>query len=291
VWSSAAIAGPLLYFASNDGNIYALDKNSGSERWRFKTDDRIFCTPIAADGMIYCGSDDGSMYALAGVPDPDTSAVKVKRAVFWDAKTGVTGRWFSAGTDEWIRDYFKKEGYEVVDSKGLQGFMEDQIGSKTRSVVVFADHRIPREVVREESENALIRLYLNAGGKIVWLGPDPLAWKRDSTGAMTGIDYSIPQKVLGLHYPGLQLEGIGWYGSRVTADGTRWGLRGWWVGLGWIDAKQVTTVLAVDEQGMASSWVRNYGGAEGTGLVQLWVPRDRHVDLFPIRLAAEYGLY
>jgi outer membrane protein assembly factor BamB len=290
VWSSAAIVGPLLYFASNDGNIIALDKNTGSEYWRFKTDDRIFASPVAADGMIYCGSDDGSLYALAGTTDPDTTSPKAKRAVFWDSKAGVAGKWFSAATDEWIRDYFKGEGYEVVDAKALESFMRNQIGSRAGSVVVFADHRVPKEVVREESENALIRQYLNAGGKIVWLGPDPLAWKRDSIGRMTGIDYSIPQKVLGLHYPGSQLEGIGWYGSRVTPEGMKWGLNGWCVGLGWIDAREVSAVLAVDEHGMPSSWVKNFGGAEGSGLVQLWIPRDRHIDLYPIRLAAEHGL-
>jgi outer membrane protein assembly factor BamB len=290
VWSSAAVIGSLLYVASNDGSIHALDKNTGTERWRFKTDDKIFGSPIAADGMVYCGSDDGFMYALAGTSDPDTSVSHLKRAVFWDAKPGVSGRWFSAGTDEWIRDYFKGEGYQVVDAKGLEGFMKDQIGSGARSVVVFADHRVPPEVVREESEHALIRQYLNAGGKIVWLGPDPLAWKRDSTGKMMGINYAIPQKVLGLHYPGSQVEEIGWYGSRVTSEGTKWGLKDWWVGLGWIDARQVSTILAVDEYGKASSWVKNFGGGEGTGLVQLWIPRDRHIDLYPIRLAAEYGL-
>lgn len=290
VWSSAAIAGSLLYIASNDGNIYALDKNTGSERWRFKTKDRIFASPVATDGMVFCGGDDGFLYALAGSTDPDTSAANLKRAVFWDAKRDIQGQWFSSGFDEWIRDYFKGEGYEVVDSKGLGRFMSDQIDARSRSVVVFADHRVPADVVEEESEHALIRRYLNAGGKIVWLGPDPLAWRRDSVGRMTGIDYSVPLKVLGLHYPGSQLEEIGWYGSRVTSEGTKWGLGGWWVGLGWIDSAQVSSVLAVDEYGRASCWVKNFGGRGGTGLVQLFVPKNRQFDLHPIKLVAEFGL-
>lgn len=60
--------------------------------------------------------------------------------------------------------------------------------------------------------------------------------------------------------------------------------------MGWVDPNQISTVLAVDENGMASSWVKNYGGPEGTGLVQLWLPRDRHADLFPVKLAAEFGI-
>jgi hypothetical protein len=107
---------------------------------------------------------------------------------------------------------------------------------------------------------------------------------------MLGIDYSDAQKILGIQYPGTRLEGIGWYGATVTEEGKKWGLHGWWVSLGWVDPGQVSTVLARDENGMASGWVKNYGGPEGTGLVQLWVPRDRHSDLFPVKCAAEYKL-
>jgi outer membrane protein assembly factor BamB len=289
VWSSVAIAGSIAYFGSNDGNLFALDRVSGAERWRFKTNDRIFSSPVAADGMVYFGSDDGNLYALKGSTAFDTSSITPRKVVFWDSKPGG-GKWFSTGTDEWIRDYFKQEGYKVVDSRGLEEFMREQLGSKARSVVVFAAHRVPASLVKEESPEALIRKYLDAGGKIVWLGPDPIAWKRDSTGKMLGIDYSVSGKILGIKYPGASLEGIGWYGATLTEDGLAWGLRGWWVGLGWVDPGQVSTVLARDENGMASEWVKNYGGPKGTGLVQLWVPRDRHTDLYTVKCAAEYGI-
>jgi len=289
VWSSAAVAGSIVYFGSNDGNLFALDRVSGAEQWRFKTNDRIFSSPVASDGMVYFGSDDGNLYALKGSTTREPRTTSPRKAVFWDSKPGA-GSWFSAGTDEWIRDYFKREGYKVVDSKGLEQFMNEQLGSNLRSVVVFAEHRVPETIAREESPDALIRKYLDAGGKIVWLGPDPTAWKRDSTGKMLGIDYSVPQKILGIQYPGTNLEGIGWYGSNVTEEGKQWGLRGWSVGLGWVDPGQVSTVLARDENGMASEWVKNFGGPEGTGLVQLWIPRDRQVDLFPVKCATEYGI-
>jgi outer membrane protein assembly factor BamB len=289
VWSSAAVARSIVYFGSNDGNLFALDRASGVERWRFKTNDRIFSSPVVSDGMVYFGSDDGNLYALQGSTAIDTISLSPRKVVFWDSKPDA-GRWFSAGADEWIRDYFKQEGYKVVDSRGLEQFMNDQLGSKLRSVVVFAEHRMPDALVKEESPSALMRKYLDAGGKIVWLGPDPIAWKRDSTGKMLGIDYSDAQKILGIQYPGTRLEGIGWYGATVTEEGKKWGLHGWWVSLGWVDPGQVSTVLARDENGMASGWVKNYGGPEGTGLVQLWVPRDRHSDLFPVKCAAEYKL-
>jgi hypothetical protein len=290
VWSSVAVAGPIVYFGSNDGNLFALDRESGAERWRFKSNDRIFSSPVASDGMVYFGSDDGTLYALKGTTPFDTSSTRPRKAVFWDAKQGVSTGWFTAGTAEWIRDYFKRERYDVVDSKGLEELMSDQLTSSIRSVVVFAEHRIPSTVLKENSENALIRKYLNAGGKIVWLGPDPLAWKRDSVGSLTGIDYSMAGKILSIQYPGSSLQGIGWYAASVTDEGTKWGLQGWGVSLGWVAPGQVSTVLALDENGMASEWVKNYGGPEGTGLLQLSVPRDKHIDLYHVKRAAEYGI-
>jgi len=68
------------------------------------------------------------------------------------------------------------------------------------------------------------------------------------------------------------------------------GLKEWFVGFGSVAPEEVSTVLALDESGMASAWVKNYGGPEGTGLVQLWIPRDRPVDLTFVRQAAEFGL-
>jgi hypothetical protein len=56
------------------------------------------------------------------------------------------------------------------------------------------------------------------------------------------------------------------------------------------DPHQPITILALDEFGMASSWAKNYGGPEGSGLVQLTVPRTVQVDLAPYLAAAEHGM-
>jgi hypothetical protein len=83
----------------------------------------------------------------------------------------------------------------------------------------------------------------------------------------------------------------GRYQSTVTAEGTKWGLiRDWWIGGFAVKANQVTTVLARDETGRALAWMKNYGGTEGTGLVQLWYKRDGQDDLLAVKAMAEYGL-
>jgi hypothetical protein len=49
------------------------------------------------------------------------------------------------------------------------------------------------------------------------------------------------------------------------------------------DPRTVTTVLALDEDGLAAAWVKNYGGAPGTGFVR--IPAYPGFDGTPLNLA------
>jgi outer membrane protein assembly factor BamB len=53
-----------VYFGSYDNYLYALDANTGQEKWKFKTGDVITATPAAINNVIYIGSDDGYLYAI-----------------------------------------------------------------------------------------------------------------------------------------------------------------------------------------------------------------------------------
>ncbi|HEY4613018.1 MAG TPA: PQQ-binding-like beta-propeller repeat protein, partial [Bacteroidota bacterium] len=267
--------------------IHCIDITSGEKKWRYKTSGAVYASAIIHDGIVYCGSDDGVLYALEGESTLGTRP-PVRKAVFWEKVDGY--RWFRNGVDEVVRDYFKREGYEVVDASGLQDMMNAQTDINVRSVVVFADSRVPPEVLVEYGGTTSFRKYLDKGGKVVWLGPCPLAYVRDSTGALETIDYQLPKKILGIQYPGKALDMLGFYGCTLTPEGMQAGLRGWWVGFGSVPSTEVTTVFALDEYGMANSWIKNYGGPEGTGLLQLWIPRDKPIDLIPIKNAVEYGL-
>ena len=70
------------------------------------------------------------------------------------------------------------------------------------------------------------------------------------------------------------------------------GLRSVTVGSGPIDAAQNkrVTVLAVDEFGKASEWIKNYGGPPGTGLLQLTLSRQAPPDLAEVEAAIEAGV-
>jgi predicted RNA-binding Zn-ribbon protein involved in translation (DUF1610 family) len=54
-----------VYIGSNDGHVYALDANKGTEQWRFQTN-KVYRSPVVVDGTVYVGSDEGEIYALVG---------------------------------------------------------------------------------------------------------------------------------------------------------------------------------------------------------------------------------
>jgi outer membrane protein assembly factor BamB len=62
--SSPVVVGGAVYFGSGDGNVYALDANSGELRWKFKTGDVVHASPAFADGVVFVGSWDSYFYAI-----------------------------------------------------------------------------------------------------------------------------------------------------------------------------------------------------------------------------------
>jgi outer membrane protein assembly factor BamB len=62
--SSATVADGTAYIGSADKKIYAIDTDSGKEKWSFDTQDIVRSTPALARGMVIFGSRDRYIYAL-----------------------------------------------------------------------------------------------------------------------------------------------------------------------------------------------------------------------------------
>ena len=92
VIGSPVMQGKAIYFASDDGNVYAVDAESGRQIWKTSTRGPAPCTPAVANGMVYVGSYDGKFYAL----DAQTGGVKWK---------------------------FATEGEKRFEAKGIHGFL------------------------------------------------------------------------------------------------------------------------------------------------------------------------
>ncbi len=62
--SSPTIVGDVLYVGSGDQHVYALDVQSGAQRWAFATGDVVHASPTVVGGVVYIGSWDRNLYAL-----------------------------------------------------------------------------------------------------------------------------------------------------------------------------------------------------------------------------------
>ena len=56
-----------VFFGSQDGRIYGLDRHSGKEVWRYDAGGKIFASPAVAGGRLVIGSDSGHLYCFGEV--------------------------------------------------------------------------------------------------------------------------------------------------------------------------------------------------------------------------------
>ncbi len=64
IFSSSAVIDGKVLFGSNDGNLYALNSETGTTVWKFQTGRPVRTSPLVADGVVYFGSDDGFISAI-----------------------------------------------------------------------------------------------------------------------------------------------------------------------------------------------------------------------------------
>src|ERR1022692_2138535 len=60
VISSPAVSGGVVFVASTDGNLYAVDRESGTLKWKFAAKSRITSSPTVSEGLVYFGAYDGN---------------------------------------------------------------------------------------------------------------------------------------------------------------------------------------------------------------------------------------
>lgn len=281
VWASPSVDQAMVYVGEGDGTMYALDKRTGREAWRYRVGHRIFSSALPHEGRLYFGSDDGGVYAINAA-----RGAPLHRAVFFDS-TVMRGAMTSS---EPLRAYLARRGYTQLDTAALARFLGDRLRDGAPSVVVFAMDVLPASVAREAADTVLFRRYLNAGGKIVWTGVPPLLWPLPDSGGRTlkGVQRSATQRLLGVRHERGNFDLIGV--SRITRDGTRLGLPGWWLDNWGAAPEDVTNVLAFDEWGNAAAWRKHFGGGEGSGFLRLFAgdgSPGRPFSLLAVQTAAD----
>jgi outer membrane protein assembly factor BamB len=62
--SSPAVSAGIVFVGSNDGTLYAYDASSGAQLWKTQVGAAIKSSPAEADNVLFVGSDDGQLRAF-----------------------------------------------------------------------------------------------------------------------------------------------------------------------------------------------------------------------------------
>jgi outer membrane protein assembly factor BamB len=62
--SSPVLEAGVVYFGSDDGNVYAVDAKDGRQLWKYTTKGAVAATPAVARDTVFVASYDGKFYAL-----------------------------------------------------------------------------------------------------------------------------------------------------------------------------------------------------------------------------------
>ena len=285
VLSSPVLAGDLLVVGTattnaGRGELLALDAPTGAVRWRLALGEAVWSSPVVAGHEVYVGCDDGSVVAIA-----EANPAVARLAVYYDST--ATGRPFVAG-GRLAFEYFRSVGYQPLDADSLASFLAARIGDGAPSVVVFATDVLPPVAAPVAADTVLLRRYLDAGGKVVWMGEPVGALVRDSTGRLLGMNPRRTESLLGVPMGSLEFDH---QVPQPTALGRRWGIDRGFRGDYSLPVSSEIQPLAIDELGRASAWVRVYrADRPWAGFVQLWGLGASADRLALVRAVAEYGL-
>jgi outer membrane protein assembly factor BamB len=285
VWASPFILGNYVYAGSFDGQLYCIDLRKGTRVSQFKTNGKILSSPVWDDQLLYFGCDDGFVYALKGHKDKRELPTAQNRFVFYETGVNV---YFRNNSDLGIRNYLRGQGYKVIGADSIAYFLS-QPGSQS-SVIVFASSYFPPSIIAE-GKNSLVRKYLDAGGRIVLAGMNPILYKVDPVSKQAvAFNQNVADSIFDLDYgPGDTRSFQGDFPVFPEGKGIELGLPDFWISSIFIDEKQIDLVLGRNENGGVSAFAKRYGN-NGL-LVQLWMDTEKPDRLDAILKASEWKLF
>jgi outer membrane protein assembly factor BamB len=273
-WSSPTIVNDKVYIGGFDGNEYCLDLLNGNLISKFQTGGMILSSAVFDNDRLYVGSDDGCLYSLSGHKDNRIKSDRLKRYVFYEPGINI---YFRNNSDLKIKNYLANCGYKVLNKDSLIALLSGQIDQYT--VIVFASDYFPKTVTQNAS-NSLLRKFLDAGGRVVLTGINPLVYIIDEEGKQP-IGFNVPaaDSVLGIKYGENDTRSFGGqFSCFATGKGKQFGLPDFWMSNLQINADQVDVVFGKNENGFVSAYAKNY--KNGGKFIQAWMNQDApdHLD-------------
>ncbi len=117
IWGGVLVAGDALYFGNDDGDLFALDANTGALLWKIRTGGIIRSQPSEVGNDIVVQSDDGYLYRLD----------KRDGSLTWKVPLAQGGaRPVNRQSDDYAYDHYASS-VNVTDSVGYVGTYEGDI--------------------------------------------------------------------------------------------------------------------------------------------------------------------
>ena len=123
VLAAPAVVDGVVYAGSDDGSLYALDADSGDLLWSFATGGPILSIPAVVYGTVYVGSNDNHLYAL-------------------DAATGE--ELWRYDTGDWVQSApARGDGMVYFPAQGEYDWTVHAVDTATGELVWAAEHPYP----------------------------------------------------------------------------------------------------------------------------------------------------
>ncbi len=269
-----------VYAGCFNGHIYAFNKQTGAVTWAYQTGGAVLSSPVLEAGVLYVGSDNGYLYAFE-------NGEETFMAVY-DIETENVNELVA---DKKIKPYLLERGYQSLDSTSLAGFLTSRIADGKRSTVVFAHQYLTRDVAGDNANESLLKRYMDAGGRVVWLGYFPNYWVANRDLKIVNINPKFTEELLEIRFD-VNMD-FGTYYAAVTDEGKNWGLPQKFTALGspFASGRNITP-LAYNEFGRIAAFYKPFGSKPYAGFVYFrsWsLMPIRETDLEAIRSVAEYG--
>ena len=120
------VGGPALFddvllAASSDGTLYAFEAESGSRTWTAETSNKVWSTPVVADGIAYFGSMDHKLYAVNAANGNEVWTFDAGGALT-GAITVHNGRVYAGAFDGVMYAVDAASGEELARFEGARGW-------------------------------------------------------------------------------------------------------------------------------------------------------------------------
>jgi len=125
IGSGTAFSDPYIFTSNTNGEMVALNKNTGKPVWKYKTSGKIYSIPATNGKMVIAGSSDTYLYALAAASGKLLWKLQTGKAVLAHPlidKDVV----YAGGSDGHFRAINIKNGSLKWDFSGVIGFVADK---------------------------------------------------------------------------------------------------------------------------------------------------------------------